>query len=619
MNKKIIVFITFIFELLLLFLIPNDSFAANGYTIESYDINMVVNENNTFDITETITANFETNKHGIIRNIPLKNTIKRLDGSTSRNTAKITNLKVNDSYVTSSSNGNFSIKIGDSSQYVIGSKTYVIKYTYDIGADTLKGADELYYNLIGDSWDTSISNISFSITMPKEFDSSSLGFSSGDYGSTNSSNVSYNVVGNTITGYYNTTLPPENALTVRLTLPDNYFVGAHNNNLSYYIIIIAIIIIVIISIILWFIFGKDAPLVETIEFYPPEGYNSAELAFLYKGDVDNEAIISLLIYLADQGYLEIEELQKKVLFSNNNDFIITKLKDYDGENEVERIFFNGLFRTGDAVTSLSLTNSFYLTVNEIKRLINKKENRYKIYEKTSLTVKKLLIPLVFLIYLLITFKPFYDTGMMDTILGAIIFPPVGFSVAFTGLLSNKSASTKIFFIFWGLLFGGIPFLMIVAPVVFSSTISGFTYIFGIIAILALMALRKIMVKRTRFGLDILGKIKGFKRFLETAEKDQLESLVKEHPKYFYDILPYTYALGVSDTWIKQFENIALEPPQWYYSSTGFNMHSFNTFMSSTMTSVTRSMTSSPSSSSGGSSSGGGSSGGGSGGGGGSSW
>ena len=130
-------------------------------------------------------------------------------------------------------------------------------------------------------------------------------------------------------------------------------------------------------------------------------------------------------------------------------------------------------------------------------------------------------------------------------------------------------------------------------------------------------------KRTAYGTEILGKIKGFKRFLTTAEKEQLEDLVEQNPEYFYDILPYTYALGVSKKWINQFETMALQAPDWYDSSDSFNVHDFGTFMNKTMTSATAAMSSSPSSggggSSGGGSSGGGSSGGGSGGGGGGSW
>ena len=98
-------------------------------------------------------------------------------------------------------------------------------------------------------------------------------------------------------------------------------------------------------------------------------------------------------------------------------------------------------------------------------------------------------------------------------------------------------------------------------------------------------------------------------------------MVMEHPTYFYDILPYTYVLGISDKWIKQFETIALQAPDWYSSTNSFNVVAFGSFMNSTMSSARTAMTSSPSSSSGGSggSSGGGSSGGGSGGGGGGSW
>ena len=39
--------------------------------------------------------------------------------------------------------------------------------------------------------------------------------------------------------------------------------------------------------------------------------------------------------------------------------------------------------------------------------------------------------------------------------------------------------------------------------------------------------------------------------------------MEQDPEYFYHILPYTYALGVSDKWIKKFESIAMQPPRWY--------------------------------------------------------
>lgn len=187
-----------------------------------------------------------------------------------------------------------------------------------------------------------------------------------------------------------------------------------------------------------------------------------------------------------------------------------------------------------------------------------------------------------------------------------------------GSLIGAIKIPKLFGIIWGGMFGGIPWALIILPTLTQNIMYLITYIIGIISITVLILFAKIMPKRTPYGNEILGKLRGFKRFLETAEKPQLEELVNENPEYFYNILPYTYALGVSDVWIRQFETIALQAPNWYNSTSDFNMHTFGAFMNKTMTSATSAMSSSPSSSSGGSS-GGGFSGGGSGGGGGGSW
>ena len=91
---------------------PSESGSYNSYdyVIDKYDVNIVVNEDNTFDITETITAYFNVAKHGIYRKIPLKNKIIRLDGTTSTNRAKISNLSVDNMYDISKSNGTYNIQ-----------------------------------------------------------------------------------------------------------------------------------------------------------------------------------------------------------------------------------------------------------------------------------------------------------------------------------------------------------------------------------------------------------------------------------------------------------------------------------------------------------------------------
>ncbi len=602
-----------------LFAICNISKAANGYTIKAYDVKMVVNEDNTFDITETITTDFTQSKHGIYRKIPTKNTVNRVDGTSSKNRAKITNIKVNEKFSTTTENGYKVIKIGDANKTLTGEHTYVISYTYDIGKDKLKDADELYYNLIGTEWDTTINYLTFTIQMPKEFDKEKLGFSAGTYGSTNSSSVEYIVDDNRIEGFYTGFLRQGEGLTVRLTLPEGYFVRESGNADGYVIgVIIVFIIFVVISAILWKIYGRDDKVVETVEFYPPEGMNSAELSFLYNGNVDDKGIISLLIYLANKGYLKIEDLGTKNFLYGNN-FRITKLKEYAGNNENERIFFNGLFKRKDSVTNEDLYDRFYTTIDKIKRRINSKENKKKIIEPISKRKIVWLVLMCIVIFILITVKPVIEYGDSETMVFALLFPGIGFGFALGMLLGKTKVFEKIFGLFWGIFFGGVPWALMVLPILIDETKYFVLYAIGLICVAIIIFFIKIMPKRTPYGNEVLGKIKGFKRFLEVAEKEQLEELVSQNPQYFYYILPYTYALGVSDKWVKQFETIAIQEPNWYYSQTGFSVSSFGTFMSSTMRSAQNTMTSSPSSSGGGGSSGGGFSGGGSGGGGGGSW
>ena len=276
----------------------NEAYASYDYVIDKYDINIVVNENNTFDITEKITAYFNTQKHGIIRTIPLRNEITRLDGSRSRNRTQITNLNVSDEYLITRQNGNYGIKIGSEDHTLIGEKEYTISYTYNLGKDPMKDYDELYYNIIGTDWDTAVGNITFTITMPKDFDSSKLGFSSGSIGSTNNSKVKYTVSGTKITGSYNGILAPNQALTIRCELPEGYFVGAGIPfDINEYIPFILPIIFATLSILLWYKFGRDDVVIETVEFYPPEGLNSLDIGFLYNGKARSKDVTSLLILI----------------------------------------------------------------------------------------------------------------------------------------------------------------------------------------------------------------------------------------------------------------------------------------------------------------------------------
>ena len=598
----------------------DDEPTTPGYTIEKYDIDMVVNENNSFDITEKITVNFQEPRHGIYRTIPKYNTVERVNGLKTRNRVKITEVKASEQFTTSSENGNLKLKLGDPNFTITGEKTYTIQYNYNIGKDPLNDMDELYFNLFGDKWEVSISKLSFKITMPKEFEynKKSFGFSTGAYGEVGSDDVYYRVNGKEISGYLKGTLYPQQALTVRLELPEGYFVGAGIEiNEAYAILYFIPFIGAAIAAFFWFKYGKDKKMFVKPEYFPPKDANSLMVGYYYKGSAGDKEVISLLIYLANKGYLTIEETEEDGVFSKKKGFKLKKVKDYDGKDANEKEFFTGLFKSGNEVTSKDLYDEFYKTTQKIMANVNSKTNRDKMFEKNG---GKIALVLLFMLvsFALIVMPPFIDYADYEDLIVALIYPSIALAVL-VACFVGKSANGKditLFAIIFSVLFGGIPSAIFILPELLIDPYYLIGFLVGFVGIVIMLVFLKLMPKRTEYGLQKYTEVAGLKMFLEAVEKDRIKKMVNENPNYFFDILPYAYVLGVSDEWIEKFEDMNLKAPDWYSGNDAFNMVMFNSFMHSTMASATSNMSSSSSHSSSG---GGGFSGGGSGGGGGGSW
>ena len=599
---------------------------GHEYVLDNYDVNIVVNEDKTFDITEEIEANFRTAKHGIYRSIPVHGELRRQDGSSSKYRARITNVKVSEEYTTSYEEGFLKLKIGSADETHTGKRKYKISYTYNMGKDPLDDIDELYFNVIGTQWDTVINNVSFEITMPKEFDASKLGFSTGIYSSTGSDIISYRVIGNTISGNTTGLLSSYEGLTMRLELPEGYFVGdgIEVEPIAYALFALPAFFCLIVAG-LWSKYGKDKKIFVKPEYFPPEGKNSLDVGFLYKGTASSEDVVSLLIYLANKGYLTIEETEEKGIFSTKKGFILRKVKEYDGQDSHERKFFKGLFKSGDEVKSKDLYDKFYKTTTSIMTDVNKSENRNKIFEKRGKIIA-LAVLMVIVSMAAISVPPFMDLGDPSIILLSVLFPGIGLTAITFGIICMFTAKTKtergafVSLIFFGVFFGGIPVAMLILPELMYEKVYAIGYTVGLLFTAGQIVFVRLLPKRTDYGVQMLAEVQGFRDFLTSVEKDRIEQMVEQYPNYFFDILPYTYVLGISDKWIKKFEDINLKAPDWYSGDIStFNMVAFGSFMNSTMTAANSNMSSTASHSSGGGGGGGGFSGGGGGGGGGGSW
>ncbi len=599
------------------FVKPSSAESRGGYEINSYDCHYKVSEDNIFHVEETIDVTFNEPRHGIYRYIPRRNEIERLDGTKDMIKAEIDVKSCSDPYVLEGDvSDNETIRIGDADKEITGQHTYTISYDMKWGNDRVEGADEFYVNLVGDGWDVPVRNLSFTIEMPKEFSDTgdNIGFY---YGATKESKIDgilYSFDGKTIRGELkDNDINPGEFFTVRIQLEDGYFLQRESEfPTSGLIAVILSIVFLLVSFLIWSKFGRDKPIVEVVEFYPPDGLNCAEIAYVYKGECGVKDVIPLIIELAEEGCIEIVQNDK-----NGKGFMFRILKSYEGEDEAKRTMLEELSKYGETVTEEEIKNKFYTTIGKITTQIRQTMNK-KVFFRNSHWLRLITIPFAIVPVYLGMFgviSGYWDDGiafLAQSLLFFLLMPMVLFVFNERHKVVSKAISGTIGIVVIAL------YIIIIAPAI---TYTGWFcwIVFGVTTlgeILQFMFFR-IMERRTDYGTEITGKVRGFRNYLMTAEKAQLEARVESDPEYYYRILPFTYVLGITDAWVKRFEGIVMEPPSWYRDDVNiaFDLYVFNHFMNDTISSAQSAMTSSP----GGSDSGGGFSGGGGGGGGGGSW
>ncbi len=539
-------------------------------------VEITVNENNTYEITETIDIDFATPHHGIIRSIPTENSIRRQDGTFGHNEAIISDVRVNVEYTTDRGFGSYDIRMGSPDVLVEGSQRYVLSYKYEIGNDEWENGDEFYFNVIGDSWDYEIEHLQVIIHLPKDFDMDRFGVTHGYPGSTDYRDVMEKREGNTVYLEYFETLKPGEAFTVRCEFEEGYFKKVYpiKSILTTAISVVIALFLTIVNRRNYVKHGKPDIVVTPVEFYPPENLTPPAMSNVINGYPTMQSVNGLLLLLADKGFLKIEDLDE-----DNYQIVLTG-KSMEDLTMEEQMYLKGLGKLARqqedgtlVVTRDKLRHRFHKTVSKISEYVAKHGERK--YEKNR--------------WIYITINMF-SAALVTAILPAVI------------MIGNGERAFR-----W--------------------------YHFAAIIITVVLGIYQFYLgcmyrKRTEENNRLYGRILGFRNYLEVAEKDRIIMLVEENPMYFYDILPYAYALGVTDFWISRFIDIAIPPVSWYEGDNIFyfmdnNMHKFESdasgwIQSSSSDGWTDSSGWSSSSDSGGGS-GGGYSGGGSGGGGSAGW
>lgn len=313
---------------LLLTSIVSLSFAADlwWYIIKNYDVDMIVNQNGSLDVTEKIDVNFSEPRHGIYRMIPASNQWRpRAIESLS---------SIWDNYVDQSDSSNYKIRIWDANQTIIWPHQYTISYHVENWIryinESGQSRQELYRNIIGDDRQTTIDKVNFRVSLfsgviTSWSDIFIYYWNDGDKQTwwaiinwVSPAQIIWNLT---------TQLLPSQWLTIWVKLPSDYInitpeyekLRKMNSNLDdkfwssiptfvkfmwlmgvWFIVFIIFLLFYIVSNRwkwLWWLkdWNRSSGKPATIEYTPPKWYDLPEIAMFYHYS-DNPQIISALIY-----------------------------------------------------------------------------------------------------------------------------------------------------------------------------------------------------------------------------------------------------------------------------------------------------------------------------------
>ena len=576
---------------LILILIPVIALAQD-YTIESFSVRSRITERGEFNVEESIGVRFSEKRHGIYRRIPVSGEVSTTASEKPiYRDLDIYDISCNDNMSIEKDGNYLQIRLGSKDRWVEGYREYIIRYSVrNVVITENTNFDELYWNYTGNEWLSTISNVSFTLTVPRDIVMISnfqyriyYGYS----GSATEPNVSNSVVsvkGDTFTFQFKEQLKMNQGVTAQIRLRKGLIqITVFDKILKfwkeYYPFLLAGLLFIV-SFLIWLRWGKDerAPIMP--EFLPPKDVTPSEAqSILQQRPVFN--ISATLVDLARRGYILIGD-------DKNKPYIEKQKEPDESLKRYEKLLMEKLFRSHyissnhpNRVYTSSLEQSFY---NDYDAVVSQYSNTF-------------------------------ETG---------------------GYFEKAGNLWRAFF--WFLAFLSVLLLCIAFFTEENPENMYKTAIFAVIALANNIWFSMIMPKKSVLGFKKYQMILGFREFISRAEKDRIRRLCEKNPTYFDDTIAFAIVFGMVGVWGKMFDDIIKEPPNWYrnddwsagrgfyYSDFGHTLqHSMSRFQSAAVSTPPSSNGSSGSSGggfggwSGGGGSWGGSSGGGFGGGGGGSW
>jgi uncharacterized membrane protein YgcG len=613
--------------------------ADEGWTIERFDSQIQIRADGSLAITESIDVDFGSQlKHGIFRYIPVR---YHLDDRNDR-VYDLRFRSVADAsgrawkYETSDAGPNKVIKIGDPDRTISGRQSYRIAYDVSGVLNAFADHDELFWNVNGGDWPVRTRAVTSRVQLPRG-DVTQVACFQGPTGSTQPCRstktgaaadfAATRLLGvgeqATIVVGFPKGIVPEPKMKVEARPRDiEAWWDLTPVPLAGAVLVLALGLYLVAY--RWWTAGRDPSGSDTVvpEYEPPEKLRPAEVGLLIDESADPKDLTATIVDLAVRGYLRIEEVPKAGIFGSK-DWKLVRLKGADDSlAPYEQRLFHGLFAQSLGAADVAalvgaLTQGLGGVptpgkLGALKGRLDQIATQQRLGDRGG-EAPRARGPLTDEV------KLSDLKGTFHTTLAAAEQDLYRASVASGWFPSDPSGVRTR----WAA-YGCLVIVAGAAATVGLGIFLGYALIGAALVVvgLAVLIAARGMAKRSAKGRDLTWHIRGFRRYMETAETDRQRFAEKEN--IFAQYLPYAIVFGLVTKWAAAFAGLDTEKATqgWYVGQSGFAAMSVPAFASSLSDfsgGLQTAIVSTPASSGSSGFGGGGGSGGGGGGGGGGSW
>ncbi len=563
------------------------SFSLFAESIDKYEVYVDILKSGSLEVKERILYNFQnTPHHGIYRDIPylMKTDFIPKDIGISDFKIFMDNKEIKWKKIYESINQKkfIRLKIGDPNRTFIGKHLYEISYKIKravLYKDKIN--DAIRYNAIGTGWRVPIKNILISISLPSPLNRNNIKFKlfKGRYSSKELIS-SFKWINDRKIEAKIDRLNPREGVTFEIIFKRGLLEqsGEENQKASLKDYILAYIQFPIIFLFLGFLYkeySKHSYFKKrsiAVMYEPPKNLDVLQSGLILDKFADTKDFSAAVIELAQKGYLEIFQPEKKGFSFNTTKSIATFKKTdkptKDLSEDEKYLMEHILFKNSDTFilkkdphTSKQIREGFSHINERLYEWAVKNGYFKENPKKTRISFLIKTVSIAFLITLLIGFISYII--LPTDIIFSSIFIAIFISTGLVIGIKSKNWAGKIFgiaFISMSL-FIFIPLFKDEWKYIFLTPLS-----FIIISVLVISILYRKIGDYTPKGYRVYLHLEGLREFIKRVKEDEIKRFLKEEPLFLDKLLPYAVLFDLTKHWIKFYDISNASYPYWYHGN-----------------------------------------------------